>query len=199
MGKVISSASMSLDGFIANHDHTVGHLFDWYDQGDQEVTSASPDVSFKLTETSAAYWRSWVGSVGALVVGRELFDLTDGWGGTHPIGVPVVVLTHVAPTGWSYPGSEDFHFVTDGIVAAVARAQQLAGENDVAVAAGTIARQCLQAGLLDEVAVDLIPLVMGVGRPYFGELTDGEPALFGDPTTVIQAERVTHLVFPVIR
>lgn len=199
MGKVISSASMSLDGFIANHDHTVGHLFDWYEVGDQMVSSASPDVSFQLTATSAAYWQGWVSGIGALVVGRELFDLTDGWGGRHPIGTPVVVLTHEAPSGWNYPGSEDFHFVTEGIEAAVAKAQQLAGDKNVGVAAGTIARQCLQAGLLDEVAVDLIPLVMGVGRPYFGELTGGEPVLLGDPTTVVQSDRVTHLVFPVTR
>jgi len=199
MGKVISSASMSLDGFIANHDHTVGHLFDWYEVGDQPVSTASPDITFTLTETSAAYWRSWIGRVGALVVGRELFDLTDGWGGRHPIGTPVVVITHEAPRGWSYPGSEDFHFVTDGIGAGVALAQQLAGDKNVSVTAGTIARQCLEAGLLDEVAVDLVPLVMGVGRPYFGELTDGRPALLGDPTTVIQSDRVTHLVFPVVR
>lgn len=199
MGKVISSASMSLDGFIANADQTVGPLFDWYDNGDQAVPSASPDVNFHLSPASADHWRAWTASVGALVVGRELFDLTDGWHGTHPLGVPVVVLTHDPPTDWSYPGSEEFHFVTDGIEAAVAVAQQLAGSKVVGVAAGTIARQCLEAGLLDEVAVDLVPLVMGTGRPYFGELTGGRPALLGDPTTVIQGDRVTHLVFPVER
>jgi dihydrofolate reductase len=131
------------------------------------------------------------------VVGRELFDVTDGWKGTHPLGVPVVVLTHEPPTDWDYPDAVKFFFVTDGIEAAVARAQQVAGEKNVGVAAGTIARQCLEAGLLDEVAVDLVPVVMGKGRPYFGELADGHPHLLGDPTTLIQGERVTHLVFPV--
>lgn len=91
----------------------------------------------------------------------------------------------------------NFFFVTDGIEAAVARAQQVAGEKNVGIAAGTIPRQCLEAGLLDEVAVDLVPVVMGKGRPYFGELADGHPHLLGDPTTLIQGERVTHLVFPV--
>ena len=73
----------------------------------------------------------------------------------------MVVLTHEPPTDWHYPGAENFSFVTEGIEAAVARAQQVAGGKDVGVAAGTIARQCLEAGLLDEVAVDLVPVVMG--------------------------------------
>ena len=197
MSKVVSSASMSLDGFIANPDNTVGSLFDWYNSGDVEVRTAVEGFSFVLTSQSAAYWRAWTADLGALVVGRELFDVTDGWRGTHPLGVPVVVLTHEPPTDWNYPGAENFFFVTEGIEAAVARAQQVAGGKNVGVAAGTIARQCLEAGLLDEVAVDLVPVVMGQGRPYFGELSDDHPYLLGDPTTLIQGERVTHLVFPV--
>jgi dihydrofolate reductase len=197
MSKVVSSASMSLDGFIANPDNTVGSLFDWYNSGDVEVRTAVEGFSFALTSQSAAYWRAWTADLGALVVGRELFDVTDGWRGTHPLGVPVVVLTHEPPTDWNYPGAENFFFVTEGIEAAVARAQQVAGGKNVGVAAGTIARQCLEAGLLDEVAIDLVPVVMGTGRPYFGELADDHPYLLGDPTTLIQGERVTHLVFPV--
>jgi dihydrofolate reductase len=197
MSKVVSSASMSLDGFIANPDNTVGSLFDWYNSGDVEVRTAVEGFSFGLTSQSAAYWRAWTADLGALVVGRELFDVTDGWRGTHPLGVPVVVLTHEPPTDWNYPGPENFFFVTEGIEAAVARAQQVAGGKNVGVAAGTIARQCLEAGLLDEVAIDLVPVVMGTGRPYFGELADDHPYLLGDPTTLIQGERVTHLVFPV--
>jgi dihydrofolate reductase len=197
MGKVVSSASMSLDGFIANPDNTVGSLFDWYESGDIEVPTEVEELSFTLTPQSAEYWRAWTAGLGALVVGRELFDFTDGWRGTHPLGVPVVVLTHEPPTDWHYSGAENFSFVTEGIEAAVALAQQVAGEKSVGIAAGTIARQCLEVGLLDEVAVDLVPMVMGRGRPYFGELTDGQPHLLGDPTTLIQGERVTHLVFPV--
>jgi dihydrofolate reductase len=71
-------------------------------------------------------------------------------GGAHYLGVPVVVLTHQPPTDLRYPGAENFSFVTDGIEAAAALAQQVAGEKNVCVAAGTVARQCLEAGLLDE-------------------------------------------------
>jgi dihydrofolate reductase len=73
----------------------------------------------------------------------------------------MVVLTHQPPTDWRHPGAENFSFVTDGIEAAGALAQQVAGEKNVGVAAGTIARQCLETGLLDEVIVDLVPIVMG--------------------------------------
>ena len=91
-----------------------------------------------------------------------------------------------------------YSFVTDGVVAALTRGQEIAREWTVGVAAGTVARQCLELGLLDEVAIDLVPVVMGEGRPYFGKLGVDVVAL-GDPTVSIQGDRVTHLVFPVER
>jgi dihydrofolate reductase len=126
-----------------------------------------------------------------------LFDFTGGWGGRHTIDVPVVVVTHQVPTDWvtAHPGAP-FHFVTDGVQAAIAKAQSIAGERTIAVTAGTIARQCLELGLLDAAAVDLVPVVLGKGRPYFGELASGDAPL-GDPTACIQGDRVTHLLFPV--
>lgn len=195
MAKVISSASMSVDGYIAYQDNSVGPLFDWYNSGDQEVPSASEDVTFTLTPASAEYWREWTSRLGAQVVGRNLFDYTDGWQGNHPLGVPIIVVTHEPPADWDYPGAENFHFVTDGIEAAIDLAKQIAGEKDIAVAAGTIASQALEAGLLDIVAVDLVPVVLGSGRPYF--TGSSQMRRLGDPTTVIQTERVTHMVFSV--
>jgi dihydrofolate reductase len=199
MGKVIASASMSLDGYIAKEDNSIGRLFDWLQNGDVEflTRTGSGEMAFHLSQNSAAYWRDWTSGVGALICGRTLFDVTDGWSGRHNFGVPVVVVTHEVPTRWieAHPDAP-FHFITDGVDKAVATAQGLAGERIVAVAAGTIARQCLERGLLDEVAVDLVPVVMGSGRPYFGELSLQDVAL-GDPTVCIQGDRVTHLVFPV--
>jgi dihydrofolate reductase len=199
MGKVIASASMSLDGYIARDDNTIGSLFDWLENGDVEfpTRTGSGDMTFRLGGNSAAYWRDWTSRVGALVCGRTLFDVTDGWGGRHNFDVPVVVVTHEVPADWveAHPDAP-FHFVTDGVERAVETARKLAGDRVVTVTAGTIARQCLELGLLDEVAVDLVPVVMGKGRPYFGELSLGDAAL-GDPTVCIQGDRVTHLVFPV--
>jgi dihydrofolate reductase len=196
MGNVIANASMSLDGFIAYEDNTIGDLFEWYENGDVEIVNEGELPPFHVTQASADYWRSWVDSVGALVVGRELFDVTDGWHGKHPIGVPIVVLTHEPPRDWSYPGSEDFHFVTEGIAAAVEQAKEIAGDRDVALAAGTIAGQALDADLVDEVAIDLVPVVMGSGKRYFG---DAGPTRLGDPTAVVQGRRVLHLRYPVER
>lgn len=90
----------------------------------------------------------------------------------------MVVVTHRVPTEWieAHPGAP-FHFVTDGVEAAVKKAQAIAGERTVAVTAGTIADQCLELGLLDDLSVDDFPL-------------DG-------PSTNVQGDRVTHLLFPV--
>jgi dihydrofolate reductase len=197
MGQVISSASMSLDGYIAKADNTIGQLFDWLQDGSVEVPSPSGDIIFHMSLPSAQYWGQWVADLGALVCGRTLFDFTGGWGGRHTMDVPVVVVTHDVPAEWvdAHPGAP-FHFVTDGVEAAVARAKAMAGERTVAVTAGVIAGQCLERGLLDAVAIDLVPVVMGTGRPYFGELSMEDLAL-GDPSTCVQGERVTHLVFPV--
>jgi dihydrofolate reductase len=199
MGKVVSSAMMSLDGYIARTDNTIGRLFDSLGNGDVEIATATPDITFRMTPQTAAWWRGWMASIGAIVVGRTLFDFTDGWGGRHTMDAPVVVVTHEVPTDWvaAHPDAP-FTFVTSGVAAAIDAAQEIAGDRVVAVAAGTIARQCLELGLLDEVAVDLVPVVMGRGKPYFGELGIGDVVLC-DPTTCIRGDRVTHLVFPVER
>jgi dihydrofolate reductase len=199
MGKVIAAASMSLDGYIAKHDNSIGRLFEWYQNGDVEVPTATPEITFHLTSQSAEYWRRWTSDLGALVCGRTLFDFTDGWGGRHTMDVPVVVVTHHVPVDWvdAHPDAP-FSFVTAGVEAAVARAQEIAGDRVVAVAAGTMAGQCLELGLLDEVAVDLVPVVMGEGRPFFGKLSPADIPLV-DPTVNVQGDRVTHLVFPVVR
>ena len=173
-----------------------GELFDWLQNGDVELPSVDERITFHMSPASAAYWRRWVDGLGALVCGRTLFDFTDGWGGLHTIGVPVVVVTHQVPSDWveAHPGAP-FHFVTDGVAAAVALAQLLAGARTVAVTAGTIAGQCLELGLLDAVAVDLVPVVMGKGRRYFGHVIDD--VVLGDPVEHVAGKRVTHLLFPV--
>ncbi|WP_369053418.1 dihydrofolate reductase family protein [Kineococcus terrestris] len=193
MATLVASASASLDGFVALPDDDPGPLFDWYSAGDVEVPNAGDLPPFHLTPTSAAHWRSWVASLGCLLVGRRLFDLTDGWRGRHPLGVPVVVLTHERPSGWRYPGSEDFVFAAT-VGEAVDAATAVAGERVVGVAAGQVATQVRAAGLLDEVHVDLVPVFLGAGRRYFTD-TSG-PLLLGDPLEVVVSRRVTHLRFP---
>lgn len=198
MSRVVANASMSLDGYIAKDDNTIGGLFDWLQNGEVEVRTATDGITFHLGPRSAEHWRGWVSGLGALICGRTLFDFTGGWGGRHTMDVPVVVVTHEVPTDWveAHPDAP-FHFVTDGVAAAVAKAEEIAAAGTVAVAAGTIAGQCLALGLLDEVAIDLVPVVLGSGRPFFGGDVDLEDHPLGDPTVCVQGDRVTHLVFPV--
>jgi dihydrofolate reductase len=198
MSTVIANASMSLDGYIAKDDNTIGRLFDWLQNGDVAIETASEGITLHLSPPSAEHWKRWMSSLGALICGRTLFDFTDGWDGRHTLDVPVVVVTHEVPTDWveAHPDAP-FTFVTDGVAAAVAKAREVAGQRDVAVAAGTIAGQCLELGLLDAVAIDLVPVVLGGGRPFFGGDVHFDDHLLGDPTVCVQGDRVTHLVFPV--
>jgi dihydrofolate reductase len=195
---VYTSASVSLDGYISGPDESgFDHLFAWYGNGDREVPTADPEMTFRMTEASAQRFQPMVEATGAVVVGRRLFDLSDGWSGRHPMGWPVVVLTHRPPEGWPGEGPE-FTFVTGGIEQAVAAARDLAGERDIAVNGGSMTRQCLAAGLLDEIWVDLVPVLLGGGTPFFGALADAPVPLEG-PTRVIEGSRVTHLHYRVRR
>jgi dihydrofolate reductase len=199
MGAVIAQAMMSLDGYIAKDDNTIGRLFDWLQNGEVELVSPRGDMTLHLTPQSAEHMRSWIASFGVLVCGRTLFDFTDGWDGRHDFDVPVVVVTHSVPIAWvdAHPGAP-FSFVTDGVEAAIAQARQIAGDRAVNVTAGVVAGECLGLGLLDEVAIDLVPVVMGGGRRFFGNAAVQDVPL-GNPTSSVQGDRVTHLRFPVLR
>jgi dihydrofolate reductase len=196
MSKVYTGASMSLDGYISGPDETgFDHLFKWYGNGDVEVRTTHPELTMRMTPVSAEHFRTIIDSAGALVVGRRLFDLTDGWGGNHPMGCPVVVLTHSVPDGWPREDAP-FTFVTEGIEQAVARARELAGDKAVGVNGGTIAQQCLDAGLLDEVWIDLVPVLLGGGTPFFEHLRTAPVELEG-PLWVAEGKDVTHLRYRV--
>jgi dihydrofolate reductase len=132
MATVIAAAAMSLDGFIADTSDAVGPLFDWYGNGDVEVTGADPDRVFRTSAATGDYLRTAWGNIGAAVIGRRLFDLTNGWGGRPAIGEAVFVVTHQAPGDWSHPDAP-FTFVTDGLRSAIAQAQVFAGHRDVAL------------------------------------------------------------------
>jgi dihydrofolate reductase len=196
MSKVIANMSMSLDGFVADPDDGIDQVFAWYGSGDVAVPTAVEWATFRTSEASAGVLRHGLATIGALIGGRRLFDLTGGWGGMHPMGVPVFVVTHSVPTDWDHPEAP-FTFVTDGIESAVAKAKAAAGDKDVAVASPTIVRQCLDAGLLDAVQVDLVPVLLGKGIPFFGELATGPVPL--DGPTVVEGEGVTHLTYRVRR
>jgi dihydrofolate reductase len=154
--KVYTGASVSLDGYIAGPEESgFEHLFKWLGNGDVVVPTTQPELTMRMTEGNADHWRGVVEMTGVLVVGRKLFDFTNGWGGNHPMGRPVV-----------------------------------------GVNGGTIASQCLDAGLLDEIWVDLVPVLLGGGTPYFSELRRVPVELEG-PISVAEGADVTHLRYRV--
>ena len=197
MSKVYTGASMSLDGYIAGPNESgFEQLFKWYANGEVEVPTADPQMTLRMTEASADRWQSVLDVTGALVVGRKLYDSTNGWGGRHPMDLPVVVLTHRPPA--ELPDAASFTFVTDGIERAIETARELAGERGVGVNGGTIASQCLDAGLLDEIWVELVPVLLGGGTPFFEHLA-GAPVELEGPLSVIEGRDVTHLRYRVNR
>ena len=194
MATVVAGFSMSLDGFIANPSDEVGPLFDWYGNGDVEIRWPGNDMVSHASAASAGYLRDSISSAGALVVGRRIFDYTNGWNGSHPLGVPVFVVSHTIPDGWPRDDAP-FTFVTDGVQSAVAQAKAVAGDKTVGVAGPNVAQQCLNAGLVDELHVELVPVLLGEGIRFFDHLRS-TPVTLDDPT-IIPGSRVTHLMFRV--
>lgn len=193
MGKVAMYASVSVDGFIADENDQPGPLFDWLLDGDVPLDESGV---LKVSQTSFDYTRAYWDQIGVTIVGRHVFDMANGWDGAPPGAVEhVVVVTHRGrPEGW-YPEAP-FHFV-NSVEAAVAKAQELAGNRIVEVSAGDVGGQVLAAGLVDEVRMDVIPVVFGSGKRYFGSVHAQH--LLEDPDEAIQGSRVLHLRFRVRR
>ena len=195
MSKVVAFMSMSLDGYVADANDGVAEVFDWYFSGDIEVPIASPTMSmtFHVSAPDAVHLRDLMAEVGAMLTGRRTFEIADGWGGQHPWG-PAFVVTHDVPEGWPRPGST-VQFVTDGIESAVAAARSAAGPKSVLVHGAQTIQQCLDAGLLNEIHIDLAAVLLGAGVRLFDHLGN-TPVILGNPT-VVTGVGVTHLRNPV--
>jgi dihydrofolate reductase len=190
MSTVFMHAVVSVDGFIADAEDNVGPLFEWYFNGDAEIVDGGP---FKVSRDSVRYVRPMWQRIGTTVMGRHLFDLTNGWEGTPPAGEHIVVVTHrPRPEGWHPEASCQF---IDDKGRAIMVAKELAGDRDVAVTAGNVGGQALALGLVDEVAMDVVPVVFGRGKRYFGALDAQQ--LLEDSDVVIQGRRVLHLRYRV--
>jgi dihydrofolate reductase len=203
MGKVRTGHATSLDGFIAGPNDgpeaPMGkggeRLLAWYMGGDTEYRLPGTEMVFKVSPQTAEYLRETSTTTGALVTGRRTFDLTHGWGGGHPLGVPVFVLTHSVPQEWVNEGSP-FTFVTDGLESAVAQAKAAAGDKDVGVIGANLVQQCLRSGLLDEIHLDLVPVLLGDGVRLFDQ---GAEPIELESTRVIEGAGITHLTFRVVK
>jgi dihydrofolate reductase len=191
VSKTIADMSMSLDGRIATPDDDISLLAGWFFAGDTEI---APGVPFRTSAASAELLREAIAGVGAIVGGRRYFDLAAGWGGHHPMGVPVFILTHEPPADW--PADSTISFVTDGLASALEQARAVAGGKDVAIATPSIVRQCLEAGVLDELQVNIAPIVLGEGPLFFDGI--GHHVALDGPT-IIEGTGVVHLRYRVRR
>lgn len=195
MGKLIAIMSMSLDGFVADPNDGVDEVFDWYfHSGDVEFhTGGSDPMTFKVSPPSAEHLRTLWSELGGVLTGRRTFDVANGWNGNHGWG-PAFVLTHSIPDGWPRPNST-VHFVMDGLESAVQQAKAAAGEKAIGVHGANTIQQLLNAGLLDELSIDVATVLLGSGVRLFDRLR-AAPSFLGEPK-VIQGVGVTHLRYPV--
>ncbi len=194
MSKVVAIMSMSLDGYVADLNDGVAEVFDWYFSGDVEIPVGGADpMTFRVSRPSADHLHGLISELGAMLTGRRTFEKPEGWGGNHAWG-PAFVLTHRIPDGWPRPNST-VHFITDGIESAVKQAQTAAAEKSVGVHGADTIQQLLNAGLLDEIHVDIAAVFLGSAVRLFDHLA-GAPIVLGNPK-VIHGVGVTHLRYPV--
>ena len=214
MGKLAVDISMSLDGFVAGPSPTLEQPLGEGGEGLHEwalvleswrrphgLTGGETNASTEVIEASLE-------ATGAVVMGRRMFSGGEGpweddpnadgwWGDNPPFHVPVFVLTHHAPETVTKDGGTTFAFVTEGIEAALEEARAAAGEKDVHVAGGAAAvQQYLAAGLVDELQINLAPVLMGSGTRLFDAQGAAQPAL--EIIGVVEAPAVTHLKYSVL-
>jgi dihydrofolate reductase len=213
MGKVVADISMSLDGFVAGPDPTLEHplgtggelLHEWafglasfrqrHGLSGGEKNADDEVVKESLTAT------------GSVVMGRRMFSGGQGpwdedrnadgwWGDDPPFRVPVFVATHHAREPVSKQGGTTFTFVTEGVEAAVEQARAVAGDKDVLVAGGAMAiQQALEARMLDEFQIHLVPVLLGGGTRLLDRLEGADFRL--EPSRVVDSSTVTHLRYRV--
>jgi dihydrofolate reductase len=203
MGKVVFNMTMSLDGFVAgpndSPDNGLGDggdaLFRWYFSGDTEISVGAGSPLLKVSAQSAKLLQEAMATTGAGVWGRRTFDIARAWGG-HPPGTPAFIVTHHVPPEWVKEGSP-FIFVTDGVESAIRQAKHAAGDKDVVLATASILQQALRARLVNEIYIDVTPVLLGSGVRLFDHLGDAPLELEG--LRAIAAPGVTHLGYRVVK
>lgn len=199
MGSVVIGLSISLDGFIAGPNDGPGNplgdggekLFEWMSAGPERL---GPDERFRPPVRSQPIFREMF-DCGAIITGRRTFDIAGGWNGRHTVGAPFFLLTHTEPDAHVGPGTEGT-VVTDGIESALRQARAVAGEKKIAVGAADVAQQYLRAGLVEEIHLNVVPVLLGAGVALFANL-EGQRHL--ECTRVIESDGVTHLSYRVLK
>ena len=193
MGKIVMDMSMSLDGFIAathdTPDQPLGEdgqrLHEWYFKDNAQAYN-------KVLEAGQV-------TVGAVIIGRRTYENSHAWGGNEgPLGsVPCIILAsadHVPPKEAIGPV---FTFVSDGIESALAKAKVLAGDKDIAIMGANVQQLFLVAGLIDEIRVDIVPVLLCEGVRLFDRL--GSKHIILKQTEVGEGDQVAHLSYRVVK
>jgi dihydrofolate reductase len=197
MSRVILCMAMSLDGFITGPgdgpDSPAGdggmRLMEWLD-----LERGSTVGDFRPVAEQSRVVFDELMSTGAVLTGRRTGDFAGYWGGDHHDGVPIFVPTHSAPADNSH---ELVHYVTDGIEECVAQAKAAAGDRDVLLHGAYTAQECLKAGLLDVLEIQLMPVLLGQGRLLFDGLQPDHIEL--DLARTLEAPGVLHVRYEVRR
>jgi len=203
MGKVVFNMTVSLDGYVAgpndNPENGLGDggdaLFRWYFSGETEVKISQGTPVLKVSSQSAKLIKEALDTYGAGVWGRRTFDIAHAWGG-HPPGRPCFIVTHTVPQEWVYDGSP-FTFVMDGVESAIQQAKAAAGEKDVVICTASILQQALRSRLIDEIFIDVAPVLLGGGVRLFDNF--GTEPIELESLYAIEAPGVSHLGFRVVK
>jgi len=163
--------------------------------GDSAIPVQGGRMVLKVSPQSAELIEEALRTTGAMVAGRRMFDIAQAWGGNPP-HAPCFIVTHSPPQEWVKQRSP-FTFVTDGVESAIRQAKQAAGDKQVAVATASLTQQCLKAGLLDEIHIDLAPVLLGEGIRLFEHL--GAEPIELERIRLIEAPGVTHLGFRIVK
>lgn len=157
MAKVIGGMTLSLDGFINDRNGGVGELYPYFEElHDSEMMQEAMD------------------NTGAVVMGRTTYEMGNGDYTGYEFQVPIFVITHHPPETVATGENENlsFTFVTEGTESAIARAKAAAGDRDVMIVGGAdVTRQAINAGLIDELQLGIMPVLLGEGLRLFDQLT----------------------------
>ena len=211
MTKLRFNVAMSLDGYVAgpeqSEENPIGiggmQLHDWMFPLAAFRGSTAKRAATSMPSTPVV--EGWFENVGAVIMGRNMFGPVRGpwgedpwrgwWGKEPPFHNPVFVLTHHPREPLEMEGGTTFHFVTDGIEAALEQAREAVGGKDVSLGGGaSVARQYLAAGLIDEMELSVVPVLLGVGERL---LDDIGPDLKLEQLRAVEAPGAAHLKYRV--
>jgi dihydrofolate reductase len=211
MARLRTNIATSLDGFVAGPNQSVEdplgvggmQLHNW--AFELATWRAAHGLEGGVANASSQVVEETLDNIGASIMGRNMFGGSgrwkdqqwDGWWGDDPpFHTPVFVVTHHAREPLVLQGGTTFTFVTDGIESALEQAREAAGGKDVSLAGGaSIIQQYLKAGLLDELQINVVPVLLGSGERLLDNLEGAEIEL--ECTRVVEAPGVTHLRYRV--